>query len=157
MHNSPSRRIIRADIMVNRQPSGNTCVPACLDMLLEYHSPGRAATNLESYCLRRGGMLPADAVGFIDDNLGLIRLRTVRGDLRAAIDSGRPFIAFVTAGPAGHAVLVRGVEQIDGVGFLLVLDPAEGAYLEGIADFETRLARDQSIIRYPAIWGEPIS
>lgn len=99
-------------------------------------------------------MTTADAVGFIDDNLLAVGLRTVRGDLHQAIASGRPFIAFVVEGQDGHAVFVLEVREDEGIRSLVVLDPAIGAYLERVEDFARRLARDRSVVGHPAIWGE---
>src|SRR5207302_897157 len=40
----PPSRIPLSDVPVTRQPSPNTCVPTCTDMLLEEVGPGRSAT-----------------------------------------------------------------------------------------------------------------
>ena len=78
---TPLNRTPLNDISVIRQPTANTCVPSSLDMLLEEVAPGRAATNIESLRLAPTGMTPADMVGFVDDNLSALGMRTVRGDL----------------------------------------------------------------------------
>ncbi len=96
--------------------------------------------------------MPADMVGFVDDNLSALGMRTVRGDLPKALASGLPFIAVVDR---GHAVLVQGVREVDGVRYSVVRDPLRGAYLEPIADFDARLVRDHQVLAHPAIWGEP--
>ena len=96
--------------------------------------------------------MPADMVGFVDDNLSALGIRTVRGDLPRALASGRPFIAVVDQ---GHAVLIQGVRERDGVRYAIVRDPLRGAYLEPITDFDARLVRDTRVLAHPAIWGEP--
>jgi hypothetical protein len=73
------------------------------------------------------------------------------GDLPQALASGLPFIAVVDE---GHAVLVQGVREVDGVRYSVVRDPLRGAYLEPITDFDARLVRDPRVLAYPAIWGE---
>jgi hypothetical protein len=60
----------------------------------------------------------------------------------------------VTEGAEGHAVLVQGFRERDGVRYLVVRDPARGAYLERLADFDARLVRDRNVLGYPAVWGE---
>lgn len=123
-------------------------------MLLEHHSPGRAITSLDFYRLSPTGLDPADAIGFIDSNFEAVGLRLVRGDLPQAIGSGQPFIAFVAEGAEGHAVLVQGVREVNWVPHLIVRDPARGAYLERLADFDARLVRDQNVVGHPTVWGE---
>ncbi len=145
-------RIPLGDLPVTRQPTDNTCVPASLDMLLEEMAPGRLATIIESLRLAPRGLMPADMVGFVDDNLSDLGLRTVRGDLPRALASGRPFVAIVDE---GHAVLVQGVRERNGVRYAIVRDPLRKAYLEPITDFDVRLVRDTRVLAYPAIWGEP--
>jgi hypothetical protein len=120
-------------------------------MLLEELAPRRAATNIESLRLAPRGMTPADMVGFIDDNFSALGIRTVRGDLPQALRSGQPFIAVVDQ---GHAVLVQGVREVDGVTYIVVRDPLSGAYLQRITDFDARLVRDPRILAQPTIWGE---
>ena len=144
-------RIPLNDVAVTRQPTDNTCVPASLDMLLEEIAPGRLVTNVESLRLGPRGMVPADMVGFVDDNLSALGMRTVRGDLPQALASGLPFIAVVDE---GHAVVVHEVREVDGVRYSVVRDPLRGAYLEPITDFDARLVRDAHVLAYPAIWGE---
>jgi len=144
-------RIPLNDVPVTRQATANTCVPASLDMLLEEIAPGRLATNIESLRLGPMGMMPADMVGLVDDNLSALGMRTVRGDLPQALASGLPFMAVVDE---GHAVLVQGVREVDGVRYSVVRDPLRGAYLEPIADLDARLVRDSQVLAHPAIWGE---
>lgn len=144
-------RIPLDDVPVTRQVTGNTCVPASLDMLLEEIAPGRLETSIESLRLGPTGLMPADMVGFIDDNLSALGMRTVRGDLDEALASDLPFIAVVDE---GHAVLVQGAREMEGVRCILVRDPLRGAYLEPIADFDARLVRDPQVLAHPAIWGE---
>ena len=147
---SPSR-IPLTNVAVIRQPTGNTCVPASLDMLLEELAPRRTATNIDSLRLAPRGMTPADMVAFIDDNFLALGIRTVRGDLPQALTSGQPFIAVVDL---GHAVLVQGVREVDGVKYVIVRDPLSGAYLERMIDFDARLVRDPSVLALSTIWGE---
>ncbi len=149
-----SNRIPLDEIAVTRQSYDNTCVPASLDMLLEHHSPGRASTTLSFCHLRPTGLSTADAIGFIDSNFEPTGLRLVRGNLVQAIESGQPFIAFVVEGDEGHAVLVQGVREVAGLPYLIVRDPARGAYLERLTDFDARLVRDQSVVGHPTVWGE---
>ena len=120
-------------------------------MLLEEIAPGRLATDIDSLRLAPRGLIPADMVGFVDDNLAALGIRTVRGDLPRALASGLPFIAIVDQ---GHAVLAQGVQELDGVRYVIVRDPLTGAYLEPIADFDARLVRDTRVLAHPAIWGE---
>ena len=148
---TPLNRTPLNDISVIRQPTANTCVPSSLDMLLEEVAPGRAATNIESLRLAPTGMTPADMVGFVDDNLSALGMRTVRGDLAQALSSGQPFIAVVDA---GHAVMVQGVREVNGVRQVVVRDPLQGAYMEPIAEFDARLVRDPQVLSHPIIWGE---
>jgi hypothetical protein len=148
---TPLGRIPLNDVAVTRQPTANTCVPASLDMLLEEIAPGRLVTDIESLRLSPRGLMPADMVGFVDDNLSALGMRTVRGDLHEALARGLPFIAIVDE---GHAVLIQGVREVDGVRYVLVRDPLRGAYLEPIADFDARLVRDSQVLAHPAIWGE---
>ena len=147
-------RLLFLEIPVTRQPTGNTCIPACLDMLLEHHSPGRATTRLDFYRLSPSGMNPVDAIGFIDANLEAVGMRLSRGTLPQAIELGQPFIAFVSADAEGHAVVVQGVRDVNGVPHLLVRDPARGAYLERWVDFEPRLVTDRNLVGHPTIWAE---
>jgi hypothetical protein len=144
-------RIPLNDVPVTRQATANTCVPASLDMLLEALAAGRVATNIESLRLTPRGLIPADMVGFIDDNLSAIGMRTVRGDLPRALASGQPFIAIVDE---GHAVLVQGVREVNDVRYAVVRDPLRGAYMEPVAEFDARLIRDPQVLAHPAIWGE---
>jgi hypothetical protein len=144
-------RIPLHDVPVTWQATANTCVPASLDMLLEEVAPGRVATNVESLRLTPRGLMPADMVGFVDDNLSALGMRTVRGDLPQALTSGQPFIAIVDE---GHAVLVQEVREVDGVRYAVVRDPLRGAYLEPITDFDARLVRDPQVLAHPTIWGE---
>jgi len=95
--------------------------------------------------------MPADMVGFVDDNLSALGMRTVRGDLLRALTSGLPFMAIVDE---GHAVVVQGIREVDGVRCALVRDPLRGAYMESITEFDARLVRDPGVLAYPAIWGE---
>ena len=95
-------------------------------------------------------LTPSHLAGFVDDNLSAIGLKTVRGDLPQALGSGNPFIAIVDN---GHAVMVNGVREINGVRYVLVRDPAIGAYLERLGDFDARLVRDTSVLGHPTIWG----
>ena len=120
-------------------------------MLLEEIAPGRLVTVVESLRLSPMGLMPADMVGFIDDNFSALGVRTVRGDLHEALASGLPFIAVVDE---GHAVLIQGVREMEGVRHVLVRDPLRGAYLEPIADFDARLVRDPQVLAHPTIWGE---
>jgi hypothetical protein len=120
-------------------------------MLLEQLAPNRAATNIESFRLAPRGMMPADMVGFVDDNFSALGIRTVRGNLLQALRSSQPFIAVVDD---GHAVLVQGVREIDGITYLVVRDPLSGAYLERMTDFDARLVRDTTVLAHPTIWGE---
>lgn len=120
-------------------------------MLLEEMAPGRLVTDIESLHLRPRGLMPADMVGFVDDNLSAVGMRTVRGDLHAPLARGLPFIAIVDE---GHAVLIQGVREVDGMRYVLVRDPLTGAYLEPIADFDARLVRDSQVLAHPTIWGE---
>ena len=120
-------------------------------MLLEEVAPGRAATNIESLRPAPTGMTPADMVGFVDNNLSALGMRTVRGDLAQALSSGQPFIAVVDA---GHAVMVQGVREVNGVRQVVVRDPLQGAYMEPIAEFDARLVRDPQVLSHPIIWGE---
>lgn len=148
---TPLVRIPLDDVPVTRQVTANTCVPASLDMLPEEIAPGRFVTNIESLRLGPRGLMPADMVGFVDDNLSSLGMRTIRGDLPQALASGRPFIAVVDE---GHAVLVQGVREVNGVTYAVVRDPWRGAYLEAIADLDARLVRDLQVLAHPAIWGE---
>lgn len=113
-------------------------------MLLEEMAPGRLVTDIESLRLSPMGLMPADMVGFVDDNLSALGMRTVRGDFHEALASGPPFIAIVNE---GHAVLIQGVREVDGLRYVLVRDPLRGAYLEPIADFDARLVRDRTVLR----------
>jgi hypothetical protein len=117
-------RISLEDLPVTRQATANTCVPASLDMLLEEIAQGRLATDIESLRLGPMGMMPADMVAFVDDNLSAFGMRTIRGDLPRALASGMPFITVVDE---GHAVLVQGVRDVDGVRCCVVRDPLRGA------------------------------
>ncbi len=144
-------RIPLDDVPVTRQVTGNTCVPASLDMLLEEVAPGRLATNIESLRLRPMGLMPADMVGFVDDDLSALGMRTIRGDLHEALARGLPFIAIVDE---GHAVLVQEVREVDGVRYVLVRDPVRGPYVESITDLDARLVRDPQVLAHPVIWGE---
>ena len=144
-------RIPLGDVPVTRQATANTCVPASLDMLLEEIAPDRLETNVESLRLGPRGMMPADMVGFVDDNLSALGMRTVRGELPEALACGLPFMVVVDE---GHAVLVQGVREVGGVRFCVVRDPLRGAYLEPIADLDARLVRDTRVLAHPAIWGE---
>ena len=142
----PGRRML--DLPVTLQPSKNTCVGACLDMLL----PGRRSTIIESHDLRPRGVTPAAMVAFIYDNLSAAGLRISRGSVEEAIASGSRFIAIVDD---GHAVVVDGVRDINGVRHVIVRDPAIGSYLERLDWFlEQRVVRDPDNLGFPAIWGE---
>ncbi len=140
------------DMIVTRQPTANTCVPASLDMLLEYYSPGRLSTQIDYCKLQVDGLEVADVIGFVDVNLTAIGMRIARGRFGPAIERGQPFIAFVIDGEQGHAVLVQGIQEVDGSSWLIVRDPARGAYRERPVDFEARLVQDRSGVGYPAIW-----
>ena len=142
------------DLAVTRQADRRTCVPAALDMLLEYHHPGRASTLLEWYRLGPGGMSPVDMMGFVAANLECIGLRLGRGKLAEAMRGGRPFLAIVVEDPGGHAVLVHGVCQVDGLTYMIVRDPARGAYRQRLVDFEARLVTDPDLLGFPTLWGE---
>ncbi len=120
-------------------------------MLLEEIAPGRLATVIESLRLGPKGLMPADMVGFIDDNLSALGMRTVRGDRPQALASDLPFIAVVDE---GHAVVIQEVREVHGVRYAVVRDPLVGAYLEPIPELDARLVRDASVLSYPAIWGE---
>jgi hypothetical protein len=50
-------------------------------------------------------------------------------------------------------VLVQGLREMNGVRDLIVRDPARGAYLEGLADFDARLVRDRNVLGQPTVWG----
>ena len=148
----PAGCVALDDIGVTRQQTVNTCVPASLDMLLEHYAPGRTMTRLEHCCLRPNGLNPVDAIGLIDANLVIIGMRTVRGSLAEAIESGQPFIAFVVDGTQGHAVLVAGVREVDHSAWVIVRDPARGAYRQRHVDFNARLVQNQSGVGFPAVW-----
>ncbi|MGC1718515.1 MAG: hypothetical protein WA746_05975 [Isosphaeraceae bacterium] len=91
--------------------------------------PGRFPVNLATNCI-----------------LSALGMRTVRGDLAQALSSGQPFIAVVDA---GHAVMVQGVREVNGVRQVVVRDPLQGAYMEPIADFDARLVRDPQVLSHP--------
>ena len=136
------------DLPVTRQPSANTCVASCLDMLL----PGRRVTNIESHILLSRGLTPADMVAFLDDNFTAAGLRTMRGSVDDAIASGNRFIAIVDN---RHAVVVDGIRNVNGVRYVVVPDPAVGSYLERSDWFvEQRIVRDPDALGFPAIWCE---
>jgi len=55
---------------------------------------------------------------------------------------------------AGHAVMVQGVREVNGVRQVVVRDPLQGAYMEPIAEFDARLVRDPQVLSHPIIWSE---
>lgn len=138
---------------VIRQSADNTCVPACLEMLLDAYAPDRRKRLIENYELSSLGMLPADVIAFALDNLEAVGRQLRRGTLDQALSSGEPFMVVVHADSGGHAVVVDGAEDVDGVEYLRVRDPAEGSYLERRDALEMFRMVDDEHITWPALWG----
>ena len=69
-----------------------------------------------------------------------------------ALASGRRFLAVVDD---GHAVVIDGLRNIDGVQHVIVRDPAVGAYVEQLDWFiDQRLFLDTDVLGFPTIWGQ---
>lgn len=97
-------------------------------------------------------MVPADMVAFVDDNLEQIGYEVRRGTLEEALDSGSAFLAIVDD---GHAVLIEGCVDLEGVQYLKIRDPLAGSYLERRDILESfRLVTENDSLAWPTLWGE---
>jgi hypothetical protein len=122
-------------------------------MLLNAYAPDRPHRVIENYELSPLGMLPADVIASALQNFAAVGRQLRRGTLDEAISSGEPCMLIVHGESGGHAVVVDGVEVVDGIDYLRVRDPAEGCYLERRDIVELyRLVSDEHIT-WPALWG----
>ena len=150
----PPNAIRRDDIEVILQPDHNTCVAAALEMMLNDLDPLRPPGLIEYPQLSEEGMNSVDVVMFVSDNLEHINYVLNRGSLEQAIAAKTGFIAILyIEGALGHAVYVRGIEDVQGREHALVLNPACGSYWQPLNEFECLLASEWSSVLYPTFWG----